>query len=509
MNLNQPFNSDLSDELLKSLSTTPESTRCKQGEQQALSLFHEMAERVPAYKDFLAKHDVNPKQINSIDDFKTVPLIDKDNYLRKYPREMLVWDGEFDSQSWVISSTSGSTGKPYYFPRQSLQDDQYALVADLYLRTNFQIHEKSTLYIVAFPMGAWIGGLFTYEALKKIADTRGYPLSIITPGIHKLEILNAVRELGSDFDQVLIGSYAPFLKDFLDDGEEQGIDWHELDLGFIFSAEVFSETFRDYVQRKTGIKNIHTDTLNHYGTVDLGTMAHETPVSICLRRYALQDKNVFADMFAQTTHLPTFAQYLPELFYFETVDDDNLVCSANSGIPLVRYDLKDRGGVLHQEQIEEILENHGGNFKDIVEQHNLTDTVWNLPYVYVYERRDFSVSFYAFQIYPQTIRKALQQDSLIDRVTGKFTMRTRYDDEGQHILEIDVELAHNENDTDEFNKLITDIVTEHLIEENSEYREVHRHYGAKIQPQITLWPYEHTKYFQPGTKQKWVEKDNS
>ena len=37
----------------------------------------------------------------------------------------------------------------------------------------------------------------------------------------------------------------------------------------------------------------------------------------------------------------------------------------------------------------------------------VTNTIWRLPFVYVYERSDFSVSFYAFQIYPETIKRAL------------------------------------------------------------------------------------------------------
>ena len=89
----------------------------RRGEKRALELFHAMAERVPAYKDFLQKQKINHRCIKSIEDFKTIPPIDKDNYLRVYPRPMLCWDGDFKSGQWTISTTSGSTGKPFYFPR--------------------------------------------------------------------------------------------------------------------------------------------------------------------------------------------------------------------------------------------------------------------------------------------------------------------------------------------------------------------------------------------------------
>src|SRR3989344_3561451 len=144
------------------------------GKRRALALFHNMAERVPAYKDFLKKHKINHHRIVSIKDFANLPTVDKDNYLLAYPRGALCWDGDFKKTSWTISTTSGSTGKPFYFPRQNSQDWQYAVTAELYLRANFDIQSRSTLYIVAFPMGAWIGGLFTYEALKIIAERGKY-----------------------------------------------------------------------------------------------------------------------------------------------------------------------------------------------------------------------------------------------------------------------------------------------------------------------------------------------
>src|SRR3989344_6681302 len=160
------------------------------GEHQALKLFHQMSLRVPAYKDFLKKNKVNPQNVHTIKDFLRLPTIDKNNYLRAYPLDMLCWDGKLAEGQYVISTTSGSTGEPFYFPHTKEQNLQYAAVAELYLRTNFTIHKKTTLYIDAFPMGAWIGGVFTYDAIRIIAD-RGYALSVITPGVHKQEVIKA------------------------------------------------------------------------------------------------------------------------------------------------------------------------------------------------------------------------------------------------------------------------------------------------------------------------------
>lgn len=491
--------------LLHALKTKPEQYWIKRGEERTLALFHEMAERVSAYKDFLHKNKIDHEKIKTIEDFKQIPTIDKNNYLRYYPREQLMWDGEFKTKRWVISTTSGSTGEPYYFPREDFQDLQYAITAELYLLSNFEIDKKSTLYIIGFPMGAWIGGLFTYQALKLLAKRGNYPLSIITPGINKLEIIKAVKNLGKDFDQVIIGSYAPFLKDILDDGVNFGLNWKEYKLGFIFSAEGFSEGFRDYVIEKTGLSNPYKDTLNHYGTVDLGTMSHETPLAILIRRLAVNNKRIYQEVFSDVIKLPTLTQYNPEQFFFEDIDG-KLLCSSFSGIPLVRYDLKDNGGIFSLQSIIGKLKESKLDLYEKAREEKIENTIWNLPFVYVYERSDFSVSFFAFQVYPETIRKALQDKLLQDVLTGKFTMHIKYNKDNNQVFEINIELKSGIKGSEELEKKVQELVVKRLLVENSEYRKTYEEYPDRTIPEILFWLYEDSMYFKPGVKQKWVKK---
>ena len=505
MKLSPPNPSQDPIQLLAQLRTEPEEFWMARGAEMALKLFHDMAKSVPAYKKFLEAHNCTTADIYDIGDISAIPLTDKQEYLRQYPRVEVCWGGTLKGERWTVSTTSGSTGEPFYFPRTAEQDAQYALTAELYLRSNFKIHERSTLYIVAFPMGAWIGGLFTYEALRRVGERGGYDLAIITPGINKQEVIKAVANLGQDFDQVIIGSYAPFLKDILDDGVRAGLNWADYSLGFVFSAEAFSETLRDYVAKKTGLKNIYSDTLNHYGTVDLGTMAHETPVAILIRRLALASPALYESIFGQVLKLPTLAQYLPEHFYFEANDGD-LYCSARSGIPLMRYDLKDRGGVITYAEMTRLFNDNGLDLAAEAERAGLTDTIWNLPFVYVYERSDLSVSFFAFQIYPETVRNALGDDALSELLTGKFSMSVAYSEDGRQELNINIELKHGQLETTALHEAAKAAIVARLLIENSEYRRTHEEYLEAVHPLLTFWLYEDSTHFQPGTKQKWVKK---
>jgi phenylacetate-CoA ligase len=470
----------------------------------ALELFRQMSQRVPAYVDFLAKNNFDPKTVKKIEHFNNIPIIDKDNYLRAYPLEMLCWDGDFKGQPWVISSTSGSTGEPFYFPRSSSQDEYYAVTAETYLRENFQIDKKSTLYIDAFAMGAWIGGVFTYEAVNRVAK-KGYPLSIITPGINKAEVISSVRRLGPNFDQVIIGCYPPILKDIIDLGIEEGLDWAKYNLGVVFSAEGFSEEFRDYIIQKASLANVFTSTLNHYGTVDLGTMSHETPLSILIRRQAVNNNALMADLFPRTHKQPTLTQYLPEMFSFEAAEGQ-LLCSSYSGLPLVRYDLKDNGGVLKLAEAERKYKAHGLDLHKEAKIAGLDQHTWNLPLVYLYERSDFSVTLIGGNIYPEEIRKALLDKRLHSFLTGKLSLEVVNDKKMNNKLVVHVELRKGVKPSATIRKVITASIVDVLLRENSEYLSNYSVYGKKLWPQIKLWPHEHPLHFSGLGKQKWVVK---
>lgn len=493
---------------LEQLKERPEQFWMMRGKGATLDRFHRMAREVPAYKDFLNKHKIDHEKIRNFKDFQEhVPLTDKDNYLRAYPLEKLTWGGRFDGH-WEISSTSGSTGVPFYFPRSDEQNEQYAFTAESYLLTNFKIDKRRTLYVNCFALGVWIGGLFTYEAIKIVAKRGGYDLTIINPGLNKPEIIKAVKNLGDKFDQVIIGGYPPFVKDVIDEGIKEGLEWGRYNLGIIFSAEAFHENFRDYIATNAGLSNIYTSTLNHYGIVDLGTTSYETPVCIYIRRESLKNQELYGRVFEQEpSKLPTLAQYLPELFFFEEINH-GLVCSAESGLPLIRYDLKDCGGIQTLENVKSTFESHGRSLESELKENELHETLWNLPFVYVYERKDMSVVFSGANIYPETIKKALVSNEIQQFITGKFNLQVQNDAELNQYLMINLELK---KDVDvipaEMTGKIAAIILEVLLFENSEYKVIYQTKGQeRAAPVLKFWPYENQDFFSMRGKHKWITK---
>src|SRR5689334_7309824 len=67
-----------------------------EAETAALSLFHDVARRVPAYRQFLEERGIDPASIRSAADFSTLPLTDKTNYLQRHLLAELCRDGRLD-----------------------------------------------------------------------------------------------------------------------------------------------------------------------------------------------------------------------------------------------------------------------------------------------------------------------------------------------------------------------------------------------------------------------------
>lgn len=461
-------------------------------EKNSLRLFHDASERVPAYKNFLFLNKINHKKIVSFSDFQKIPIITKKNYLSKNILADLTWDGKL-TQPLVYTATSGTTGNPTFFMRTNTLDWQYSLFVEQFLESSQIDLKKPILVIDCFGMGLWIAGLITYKAFEIAAIRKHYPISIITPGINKREIFNILKFLAPQYKQIIFTGYPPFLKDIFDDTIIEKIQLKKYIIKVLFAAEAISETFRDYVARQCGIKNVYRDIVNIYGSADIGAMAVETLLGTLIKRLVMQNKS------------GTFAQYNPLFINFEAVNGE-IILTGNSALPLVRYAIGDKGAVYDYNAVEDIFKKHGFSLPKEVSQRKINDSTNELPFVYVYERVDLSTTFYGMWIYPEWLRNSLIISPINQYLTGKFTLMTKFDSFQNQYLEISLELKKGRKIFSTIKKLILEKIVSSLRISSSEYRELSDKLGNKVWPQLIYWPYESEVHFKPGVKQKWVKK---
>lgn len=461
------------------------------------TLFKRMSQDVPAYTHFL-KQD---KHANESGCVMTPPVMSKENYLHINIMADLFWFGSTQTPQ-VLTSTSGSTGMPTYFARSHAVDDQSSLIHELIFRSSSLREDKPTLVIVCFGMGVWIGGVITYQAFEHMGR-RGYPISVITPGINKAEILKILTDLSPYYEQIVLAGYPPFLKDVIDEAVAQGISFDTYRVMLLFAAEAFTERFRAYVCEKVGIKNMLTDAINIYGSADIGTMAFETPLSILARRLALADETLSNEIFNGATKTPTFAQFVPTFVSFEEQDSELLV-SGDSAMPLMRYAIGDRGGVYTSAELIKKFAEHGVDLHKEARKAGIADHITFLPFVYVYERIDLSTTLYGLQVYPETIKEVLLDKRFTKQLTGKLALITKYDENHNQYLEINLEYKPGVSTDNDFTAALCDAIVYGLRTKNSEFHELSDSIGDRVNPKLVFWPYEDPLYFMPGIKQRWV-----
>ncbi|KJH70546.1 phenylacetate--CoA ligase family protein [Aliterella atlantica] len=460
-----------------------------------LALFHDVAANVPAYKRFLAENNINPNSIQTYADFQKLPLITKDNYLRHNTLPELCRDGEL-TKCDAIAVSSGSTGKPTFWARFITDELQIATRFEQIFHDSFYADTKSTLAVVCFTLGTWVGGMYTTNCCRYLAS-KGYPLTIVTPGNNQAEIFRVIAEIGSFYEQVVLLGYPPFLKDVIDSGIRQGVEWQKYQIKLVMAGEVFSEEWRSLVGERVGAKNPCYDSASLYGTADAAVLGNETPLSICIRRFLADNADAAVELFGES-RLPTLLQYDPYSRFFETIDG-TLLFSGNNGIPLVRYHIADTGGIIAYQAMLEFLAKWGFNPLEILQGKR---GVRSLPFVYVFGRSNFTVSYFGANIYPENVTVGLEQGAIKDWVTGKFVLQVREDADKNRYLAIAVELAPTVEASQQKVDAIASSIQSQLLRLNSEFANyVPTQYQT---PQITLKPTGDLEYFPIGVKHRYT-----
>jgi phenylacetate-CoA ligase len=474
-------------QLRRHQTTSPESA--------ALALFHDVVTHVPAYRAFLTQQGISYNSIQTFEDFVNLPLITKNNYHWRYPLTQLCRNGQLDMCD-TIAVSSGSTGKPTFWPRFLTDEFQIATRFEQIFHDSFYADTRPTLAVICFALGTWVGGMYTTNCCRYLAS-KGYPITVVTPGNNKEEIFRVVQELGSAFEQVVLLGYPPFLKDVIDTGMTRGVEWQRYQIKWVMAGEVFSEEWRSLVGERVGSNNSCYDSASLYGTADAGVLGNETPLSICIRRFLAENPDAAKALFGES-RLPTLVQYDPINRFFE-VYEGTLLFSGDNGIPLIRYHISDKGGLISYEAMLKFLAEWGF---DPVAALQGGRGIHPLPFVYVFGRSNFTVSYFGANIYPENVAVGLEQSVIREWVTGKFVLQVKEDADQDRFLSVVVELAPGSEGSEEKRNAIASSILSQLLRLNSEFANyVPKQYQL---PQVDLAPMGDPEYFPIGVKHRYT-----
>ncbi|BEL05841.1 phenylacetate--CoA ligase family protein [Actinoplanes sichuanensis] len=451
-----------------------------------MALFQDAVATVPAYRRFLEDNGVDPAAVLEP---AAIPLMTKAGYHRRYPLPDRCRHGRLDAAT-VVALSSGSSGHPTVWPRTESDEQTGVARFEQVFRDGFDAAESSTLAVVCFALGNWVGGMYTVAACRRLAAD-GYPITVATPGNDLAEILRVVGELGRNYDQTVLLGYPPFLKNVIDAGRDRGLDWQYYGIKLVLAGEVFSEQWRDLVGERAGISDPVTDIVSLYGTADAGVLGNETPLSVRIRRFLARHPDVATRCFGDS-RLPTLVQYDPVTHWFEPMPDGTLTFSCAGTVPLVRYHIADEGGVLPYDEMVSLCRDHGFDPGDGP----------RLPFVYVFGRSLFTVSYFGANIYPENVTAGLERPAVSGWTTGRFVLRTVEDTDRDRRLSVVVELAAGAEPSEERRMLAASSIRTELLRINSEFA----HYvpAAYQTPQVELRPADDAEFFPPGVKHRWT-----
>jgi phenylacetate-CoA ligase len=206
-----------------------------------------------------------------------------------------------------------------------------------------------------------------------------------------------------------------------------------------------------------------------------------------VRRFLAERPELARELFGDP-RLPTLVQYDPMSRFFET-HEGTLLFTGDGGVPLIRYHIADEGGLLPHAELVAFCRAHGFEPGDGDDR----------PFVFVFGRSLFTVSYFGANIYPENVIVALEHPDIADDVTGKFVMQVRTEADEERRLHIAVERAPGRPAPDA--ALVGAAIRSALTRLNSEFANyVPPQYQT---PAVQLHETGDPEWFPPGVKHRY------
>jgi len=268
---------------------------------------------VPFYRDALQKRGLEPGDIRSLEDLKSLPFTYKQDLRESYPYGLFTVPL---SDIVRLHASSGTTGKPSVvgYTRRDIENWSDLVARCLVMAGG----ARGDVVQNAYGYGLFTGGLGIHYGAERLGATV-VPVS----GGNTSRQLMLMQDFGSTI-LTCTPSYALFLAE---EGESAGIDFKKLPLkAGIFGAEPWSENMRNQLEAKLDII-----ALDIYGLSEI------MGPGVSMECQAKQGAHIFEDHFIAEIIDPETGEPLPYGQQGELV----LTTITKEAIPVIRYRTRD------------------------------------------------------------------------------------------------------------------------------------------------------------------------
>jgi phenylacetate-CoA ligase len=417
------------------------------GKMRAHAVFLKAKDRCPAYQEFLAAQGY---KYSGSWNLSKVPVMTKENYVKKFSIEQRCYDGRLPVAGVVIDESSGSSGVPNNWVRSAEEREDVKHI----LQLNYQLiyRDSGCILLNCFALGPWATGMNVSMSLVDVGI-----LKSIGPDLKKLE--NTLTIFGTAYRYLVFG-YPPFIKSFVD---STTLDLSQYRMDLIVGGEGISESLRTYLLQY--FKSV----ISSYGASDLEiNIAVETPLTIGLRRLCLANRNLCEQLFGRQTP-PMIFQYNAVDYIIETEANGELLFTIGrqtSAAPKIRYNLKDFGGVKSHSQLSAELRDEGVNIRDLGTPQSC------FPILFVFGRADLTVPFYGAKVYPTDLEDIINAHPLLVKQINSFQLSSYEDEKVNRRLKIHLETVKDFNG--QLPQDLHGLIFDGLCASNQDFREVTR-----------------------------------
>jgi len=300
----------------------------------------------PAYKSLIDATLPRPGKSDFRDlRWDELPILTKDNFYAANPwRDYVPRESYHDIYSILRSSGATNpdgTGRGFFWPQLRSHDMVLAPLLQARLIEAFALGTRKTLVIIGLSLGSWAGGEQFSSIFKTLALRSGFPLVVFSPGNQHAEILELIGVLQDEVDQILIAlcPSAIFYLEKLAKQTGQSLPLEKIT--FLVTGEPFPEDLRLDLARRARRSGDEPPILSVYGSADTGILGVESVPLIQARQFLDAHPEVARQLGFASASIPNLYHAQREDTFYEIVDGE-LVITRWQGIPLARYNLKDR-----------------------------------------------------------------------------------------------------------------------------------------------------------------------
>jgi len=452
-----------------------------------LFMFRRACRLIPAYREFLAANDIDPRKIRTIEDFNNnVPNTTKENYIKQYPLHERCIHGRYPENGYLEES-AGTSGMSTFWIRSQEEEQNNMMLMKATMKHLYGCGCENNLVVInCMALGGWSGGL-------RFAGRVGSLGIVKNTGPDPLKIIRCLKEMGTGFNY-LLGAYPPFIVELIEFGKkQQDFRWKDYPIHLFPGGEGFTENWRDYVSSnlRDGARIFSV-----YGAIDLDVgISVETPFTVAIRKLIRDDLKVRTEILSSERNPCFIGQVSNQQFYVREIVSRNrikeleiTVMNLKSVSPNLKYIIGDEGGVLRFEDLCKKLEEYGYPLDKLVSGFNIPAVV-PFPVLYLYGRTDGTVTINGALISPSEIHEAILSDQELISSFNTFRMFVESDSDNFIKLFITLEARKDVTITDSLSAKANDSIIGGLVESNECFRNSYRKNPDLFKPVIKIIPF--------------------